>query len=239
MGGCTDCGKKGGCDHRKTAMFAAIEEAMARLYPTRRWGDRDEAAVAETALASAYAIDADEGPGLAAFLAQRLGAAAFFRPGSPDEWCDYVYVLCLGRQPSIFELREGYELHEGAAASAVEGTLEERYLRVALSALAPFATVQEIAMTLEPDGDALIITERSRAGVFDPILLRRFQMLTAALVERGLRTLDFGDLVAPPDGFDGTPYRALFGEDPLLANYLFSPQPPAAVTTVVLAAASS
>lgn len=265
MSGCSDCGRKGGCDHRKQAMFAAMEEAMARLYPTRRWGERDEAAAAETALASAYAIEAEAGPGLAAFIAERLGTAAFFQPGSPDEWCDYIYVLCLGRQPSIYEIREGAASGRGegstprsgttadqsreseigseddredvsaeAGGGEGHGTLEERYLRVALSSLAPFATVQEIAMTLVADQDALIVTERSRAGVFDPILLRRFQMLTAALVEWGLRTLDFGELIAPPAGFDGSGYRALFGEDPLLANYLFSPRPPAAVTTVVL-----
>ena len=44
-GGCTDCGKKGGCDARKHGMFAAIDEALARLYPTRRWDERDEAGV--------------------------------------------------------------------------------------------------------------------------------------------------------------------------------------------------
>jgi len=35
--GCTNCGNKGGCDTRKHEMFGAVDEALARLYPTRRW----------------------------------------------------------------------------------------------------------------------------------------------------------------------------------------------------------
>ena len=31
--GCTSCGNKGGCDSRKHGMFAAVDEALARLYP--------------------------------------------------------------------------------------------------------------------------------------------------------------------------------------------------------------
>jgi len=29
MGGCTNCGQKGGCDTRKSEMFAAVDEALA------------------------------------------------------------------------------------------------------------------------------------------------------------------------------------------------------------------
>jgi len=45
-GGCTSCGNKGGCDSRKHDMMAAIDEALARIYPTRRWAERDDEAAA-------------------------------------------------------------------------------------------------------------------------------------------------------------------------------------------------
>jgi len=247
-GGCTSCGKKGGCDSRKHAMFAAIEGALARLYPTRRWGERDDAAALKEG------IEREEGETLAAAAARRLGTAVVFRPGDPDEWCDYVYVLCLGRTPCIAELRErlaGREERgprregeegggEGADASSIElegggPSLEERYLRVALSSVARFAGVQEVAMTLdrEPGGD-VVVTERARSGVFDPILLPRFQALVAVLAEAGIPPPPFGEIIEPPDGFEAAGYAQRFGAAaPVIANYLFYPQPPTAVTTSV------
>ena len=39
MGGCGNAGAKGGCDDRKSPMFAAMESTLARLYPTRTWGE--------------------------------------------------------------------------------------------------------------------------------------------------------------------------------------------------------
>src|SRR3954470_2299852 len=113
-GGCTSCGKKGGCDSRKHSMFEAIDGALARLYPTRRWGERDDAAALADgiereegeALAAAGARRPGTGAGFSPGGAARLATAAVLRPGEPDEWCDYVYVLCLGRTPCIAELRE-------------------------------------------------------------------------------------------------------------------------------------
>jgi hypothetical protein len=256
--GCTDCGRKGGCDSRKHAMFAAIEEALARIYPTRRWDERDETAALESG------VTRDEGIDLAGAIAKRMGTLALFRAGDSDEWCDYIYVLCLGRTPSIVEIREG----QGAAGDIsdlaiddvgrgphaplslaggedplVDGFddgLDERYLRVALSGLARFAGVQEVAMTLRRqqhgDGETVMITERARGGVFDPILLPRFQALVAVLAEWNLRHLDFGEILEPPDGFDPAGYPDRFGTAPVIANYLFYPQPPTTVSTVVLPA---
>lgn len=235
-GGCTSCGNKGGCDSRKHGMFAAIEGALARLYPTRRWGERDDAA------ALADGIEREEGEALAGAIARRLGTAAVFQPGEPDEWCDYIYVLCLGRTPCIAELRA--RLAEGQGAGDGEGedgegggasSIEERYLRVALSSVARFAGVQEVAMTLEAArGGDLVVTERARSGVFDPVLLPRFQTLVAVLAEADIRHLDFGEIVEPPDGFEAADYAQRFGAAaPVIANYLFYPQPPTAISTSV------
>jgi hypothetical protein len=227
--GCTSCGNKGGCDSRKHGMFAAVDETLARLYPTRRWAERDEAA------AFGAGVSPGEGAAIARALASRLKALAIHRPGTAEETCDYVYVLCLGRTPSLLELREGMVPRlEGD----LEGDVEELYLRVALSTVARFAGVQQVAMRATRDEEgaegALVITEASRTGVFDPVLLKRFQTLVAVLAEHDVRHLDFGEITAPPEGFDPGDYGDRYGGLPAVANYLFFPQPAAAVTTTIV-----
>jgi hypothetical protein len=221
--GCTDCGKKGGCDSRKHGMFAAIDETLARLYPTRRWAERDEEA------GFGAGVSPDEGRAVARALASRLEALAVYRPGTAEETCDYVYVLCLGRTPSLFEIREGL------AAPVEEGELDELYLRVALSTVARFAGVQQVAMHAARDSDGkLVITEAPRTGVFDPVLLKRFQALVAVLAQHDIRHLDFGEIVQAPEGFDPGDYAQRYGGAPAVANYLFFPQPSSTVTTSVV-----
>jgi hypothetical protein len=223
-GGCTDCGKKGGCDSRKHGMFAAVDEAMARLYPTRRWAERDEAAGFGAGVSGA------EGRAVARSLASRLKALAAYRPGTVEETCDFIYVLCLGRTPSLFEIREGL------AAPIDEGdAVEELYLRVALSTVARFAGVQQVAMSGGRDQDGrLVVTEETRGGVFDPVLLKRFQALVAVLAEHDIRHIDFGEISDAPDGYDPGDYAERYGGAPALANYLFFPQPAAAITTLII-----
>ncbi len=230
---CTNCAGKGGCDARKHEMFGAVEAALARLYPTRRWDERDEAA------GFGAGLTAGEGDALAAALAGRLRAATLFRPGGAEETCDYVYVLCLGRTPSLVELREA-ALDDGAGAALrdalAEGPITEVYLRVALSTLAPFAAVQEVVVTAAADAasGAIVLTEAPRAGIFEPGLLKRLQLLVGVLAERNIRHLDFGEIVEPPAGFDPGSYPDEYGGLPGVANYLFYPQPPAAVATITL-----
>jgi len=243
-GGCTNCGQKGGCDSRKHGMFEAIDDALARLYPTRRWGERDDLAALEEGIAR------EEGEALAGEVARRMGTAVVFRPGEPEEWCDYVYVLCLGRTPCIAELRASLELDaldpngvsgarehwpEGVEDGGAEG-LEELYLRVALSSVARFAGVQEVAMTMRRQDDELLVTETARSGVFNPILLPRLQALVACLARADIRHLDFGEIVEAPEGFDPGDHAIRFGAAPVIANYLFYPQSPTAITTVLVRA---
>jgi hypothetical protein len=230
--GCTNCGQKGGCDARKHDMFAAIDAALARLYPTRRWDERDEAA------GFGAGLGAGEGDALAAALATRLHAATLYRPGGAEETCDYVYVLCLGRTPSLVELRES-ALEAGAAGALreaiAEGPVTEVYLRVALSTLAPFAAVQEVVLTAADPGDgSVVVTEAPRAGIFEPGLLKRLQGLVGVLAERNIRHLDFGEIVEPPPGFDPGDYATEWGRAPAIANYLFYPQAPGTITTATL-----
>ena len=230
-GGCTDCGRKGGCDSRKGAMFGAITDTLARLYPTRRWSERDEAAGFGAGLA------AGEGDALAAALAARLHAATMYRPGTPEETCDYVYVLCVGRTPSLIELAQGTldaAETEALHASIAENPIEEIYLRVALSTLARFAAVQEVKVRAALSDGELTLTEAPRTGVFDPALLRRLRTLVAVLIEHDIRHLDFGEIVEPPDGFDPGDYGEHWNGVPGIANYLFYPHPPGAVSSTTL-----
>jgi hypothetical protein len=232
-GGCTSCKNKGGCETHKGDMFAAIDDALARLYPTRRWGERDEEAALRGGVPRAEAVH------LAELLAPRLKAMALFHPGAADDPCDYVYVLCVGRTPSIVEIREGAATGEGAREvvdqAEGDGPLDEVYLRVALSGLVRFAAVQEVTMRMvrAPGGD-LVITESPRTGVFNPILLRRFQSLVAVLTELDIRHIDFGEILEPPPGYDPADYATHFTGTPTVANYLFYPHPCTAITTTVL-----
>ena len=205
--------RKGGCDARKHEMFGAIDEALARLYPTRRWDERDEAA------GFGAGLGAGEGDALAAALAARLRAATLYRPGAADETCDYVYVLCVGRTPSLVELRES-ALDGGARAALAdaiaEGPVTEVYLRVALSTLAPFAAVQEVVLTRGPRSGRRAGHDRgaARRGSSTPALLKRLQPLVGVLAERNIRHLDFGEIVEPPAGFDPGGYAAEYGGRP-------------------------
>lgn len=229
--GCTSCGNKGGCDHRKGGMFAAIDEALTRLYPSRRWGERDDGAASELT-ASALA------PALATRIAKVLGTEAVVVPGGFEACCDFLYVLCFGRSPSVLAAREGAASAREAWNEAGGAAVEERHLRVALSAVAPFVVVQEVALRMESLGDeGWLVEEAPRSGVFDPLFLTRFQKIVGVVAELGLRNLDFGDLLEPPAGFDHAPYERAYGCSPTVANYLFYPQPPSCITTTAISGA--
>jgi hypothetical protein len=201
-------------------MMAAVGDALARLYPGQRWAERDEQAAFRAGVPRA------DGIRLAELLAERLKAMALFRPGAEDEYCDWVYVLCVGRTPSILEIREGL-----VADDALDtGDEEQLYLRVALSGLARFAGVQQVSMRMSRG----VITEAPRAGVFDPILLRRFQSLVAVLAELEIQHVDFGEIIEPPQGFDPGDYADRYAGVPCVANYLFYPQPCSAVVTTLV-----
>jgi hypothetical protein len=207
-------------------MFSALDEAMARLYPTKRWTERDEEA------GFGAGVSAGEGAALARALASKLKALTLYRPGTAEETCDYVYVLCLGRTPSLIERREG--LVDRLDDAGEHADVEELYLRVALSTVARFAGVQQVTMRATREQDDLIISEAPRTGVFDPVLLKRFQALVAVLAEHDIRHLDFGELTTPPEGFDPGDYAERYGGAPSVANYIFFPQPASAVTTTVV-----
>ncbi len=159
---------------------------------------------------------------------------ALFRPGADDEYCDYVYVLCVGRTPSILEIREG--LAEDDAL--VDDDEEQLYLRVALSGLVRFAGVQQVAMRMSRAGGERVITEAPRTGVFDPILLRGSSRWWRCWRSTDIQHVDFGEIMEPPEGFDPGDYADRYAGVPCVANYLFYPQPCSAVVTSLAPRAS-
>jgi hypothetical protein len=220
MGGCTNCGSKKGCDHRKGAMLSAVGDTLARLYPTRTWGERDDD------LAWGGGADDDEIAALADELGQELNTATFVRHGAEDEACDYIYVLCLGRPPCLAQVRDG-AVPIPEEWRGTEG-IREQYLRVCVSRIARVVGVQQVAMELVAMADGVAIREVPRAGVYDAPLLARFQKLVAVLPAYDLLHLDFGEISAPPPGYAGGAWRDDYGlgaGDPAVANYLFFPQP--------------
>jgi hypothetical protein len=227
VGGCTNCKGKSGCDHRKGAMLADVDTALARLYPTRTWGEPDDADVDPVSVADLAAL-AEE-------LAGELKAATFVRPGGDDEACDFIYVLCLGRAPCIVQVRD----HDVAPPAEWHGAerIDEQYLRIAVGQRVRMAAVQQVSIDARPADGGWLVREAPRAGVYDAPLLHRLQKLVAILPAYDLAHLDFGEIAHAPPEFAPGVWRDLYGGAPAIANYLFYAQPTTMTATAFVAAA--
>src|SRR5262245_50931096 len=116
--GCSGCTRTDGCESHKGPQREAIGEALARVYPSRTWGQPDDEARFGTGISSG------EAKRLARALSTATRAPTFHRAGGPDDLCDFVYVLCVGRAPALVDVRDGL-------AEAESEVVRERYLRVA------------------------------------------------------------------------------------------------------------
>ena len=202
-------------------MFQQLGVTLAALYPTKQWGCLDDAGLENGVCSHDSQLLAEE-------FASCLQASTFFREGEEDEYCSYVYVLCIGREPSLVQIRDG----NVPIPQELEGqSIEEVYLRVCVSHLARMAGVQQVTFTMEPDGNNWLITEKPRAGVYDAPLLARFQRLVAILPSYDILHVDFGEISAPPAGFAPGSYQSLYGGVPSIVNYLFYPQPATMIVT--------
>jgi len=202
----------------------SVDHALEQLYPTKTWGEPDEAASA--------GISQEDLAALADELAGELGAATFVREGGDDEPCDYIYVLCMGRTPCVVQVRD-HGVPVPAEWHGVDA-IEELYLRVVISQRARVAAVQQVGIDLLRGDGGWLVRERPRAGVYDAPLLPRMQKLVAVLPAYELLHVDFGEIAHAPPGFAAGSWRDLFGGDPSIANYLFYPQPTTMVATTLL-----
>lgn len=234
---CKDCGSgcfsgEGGCGPRKAEQGRVLESLVAELYPSRRWGDPTLTALEQGGVGAAEVLS------LAEQLATVLKAPAYVAAGGDDDLCHFIYVLCVGREPSLIELRDEVG-RDGVAGVWLESErLRERYLRVACSTLTRAACVQEVALELDyspssagasdgsPAGMAMV-REIPLPGVFDPPLLKRFQRTVDLLQAHDIEHLDMGllDVDAATFGLEPGEYEARFGVRPALLNYFFYAQP--------------
>ena len=95
----SECGRQDGCGTRKATQKELLDGLIGRLYPSRRWGEPDDQACFRAGL------HAGQVTRLAQQLATALKAPAYVQAGGPDDLCSFIYVLCLGRQPALIELR--------------------------------------------------------------------------------------------------------------------------------------
>jgi hypothetical protein len=225
MGGCADCKSGGGgCESHKGPQRLVIDEVMRAVYPDRTWGRPDDEARFRAG------IREREARALGRSIATVAKAPTFFRPGGPDDLCHYVWVLCLGREPSLLDVRDGL-------ATPEDDHVRERYLRVHLSTVARIATIQEVAMELDrspASGDGWVLRELPQPGVYDAKLLKRMRAIVDLVEASDLEHLDFG-LVdkAWPDAQAGE-YLERYGVEPALVNFLFYAQPARTSATLLL-----
>ncbi len=213
---CTNCTRKSGCEEHKGEQRVAIADTLRALYPDYTWGRLDD----EARFRAGVRLREARSLGRAISVAAR--APTFFREGGPDDLCHYVYVLCFGREPALVDVRDG--VVEAAEVDA-GAEVRERYLRVHFSTLARLATIQEVAMELDRDGDDRVLRELPRPGVYDPTLLKRMRAIVDLIEASDIEHLDFGLVDKPhPEARPGD-YVQRYGVEPALVNFLFYPQP--------------
>lgn len=227
----SECGREDGCGSRKAAQQVLLDGLIRRLYPGRTWGQPDDAACFRAGLGPF------EVGRLRRALAEALCAPTYVRPGGPDDLCSFLYVLCLGREPPLIEIRDseaGLGLLEvevegevGAAAGTERLALRERYLRLSCSAIGRLVAVQEVALEMDVKDGLAEIREIPLPGVFDPKLLKRFQKAVDLVQAHEIEHLDMGLLDLPAERFGLQPgdYAERFGTEPGLFNFFFQAQP--------------
>jgi hypothetical protein len=222
MGGCADCKSGGGgCESHKGPQRSVIDEVMRAVYPDRTWGRPDDEARFRAG------IREREARALGRSISAVAKAPSYFRAAGADDLCHYVWVLCLGREPALVDVRDGLAPPEA-------DHVRERYLRVHLSTVARIATIQEVAMELDRSADGWLLRELPLPGVYDAKLLKRMRAIVDLVEASDLEHLDFG-LVdkAYPDTTAGE-YVERYGVEPALVNFLFYAQPARTNATILL-----
>jgi hypothetical protein len=218
---CSNCTRENGCESHKGPQRVAIDDVMRTIYPDGTWGRPDDEARFRAG------IRPREAQALARSLATATKAPTFYRDGGMDDLCHYVWILCLGRTPSLLEVRDGL-------APPEDEHVRERYLRVHLSTVARLATVQEVALELDKSGDGWLLRELPLPGVYDAKLLKRMRAVVDLIEASDIEHLDFGLVDKPHPEAHAGDYVERYGVEPALVNFLFYAQPARTSATVVL-----
>jgi hypothetical protein len=218
---CSNCTRSGGCEAHKGPQRLAIDAAMSAVYPDGVWGRPDDEARFRAG------IRPREAQALSRALSTAAKAPTWLRAGGPDDLCHYVWILCLGRAPSLLEVRDGL-------APPEDDHVRERYLRVHLSTVARLATVQEVALELDRSPDGWLLRELPQPGVYDAKLLKRMRAVVDLVEASDIEHLDFGLVDKPHPGAQPGDYVERYGVEPALVNFLFYAQPARTSATVLL-----
>ena len=222
MGGCADCKSGGGgCESHKGPQRLVIDEVMRAVYPDRTWGRPDDEARFRAG------IPEREARALGRSISVAAKAPTYFRAGGPDDLCHYVWVLCLGREPALVDVRDGLAPPEA-------DLVRERYLRVHLSTVARIATIQEVALELDRAGDGWLLRELPLPGVYDAKLLKRMRAIVDLVEASDIEHLDFGLVDKAYPDTTGGEYAERYGVEPALVNFLFYAQPARTNATILL-----
>ena len=208
---CSTCTKNGGCETEKGPQRAAIDEILERVYPGRVWGEPDDEARFGRGVTTA------EVKRLARALSAATRAPVFHRAGGPDDLCEFVWILCVGREPALVESLDETETETETEPESVRDV----YLRVAFSSIGRVACVQQV--TLEREG--AMLRALPEPGVYDPQLLKRLRAVVDLIEAHDIEHLDFGLCDKPVEGARARAYEERFGVSPAVVNYLFYAQP--------------
>lgn len=253
---CKDCKTgcdtgEGGCGPRKDRQRDRLAILIAELYPAGLWGWPQLPSSADSDRDSGLAVGVSTAEllTLASELATVLKTPCYIVPGDEDDLCHFIYVLCLGREPSLLELRDEVTGGRRPTLWLEADRLRERYLRVSLSSLTRIACVQEVALELDPadepasraagagesvansatPGDLPLfrLREIPMPGVFTASLMKRMQRTVDLLEAHGIEHLDMGllDVDASAFGLGPGDYESRYGVPPSLLNYFFYAQP--------------
>lgn len=195
------CSATCGITRERDRQKAAVREMVKRAYPEGVSGvpawEPDDAPFA-----------ADEPEGLARGFAEVLPCQGHVIAGE-GRGADWVHLVATVSPRSWLALREGV----GEAPDAPEETV----VRVGLSPWGRYATLQEVRLRGERDGDGWWIEEERVAGVEDRRLAMFVKAAQGLLRARKVVALDAAFLSEPAAG-ELTLWNVLFDPDPMVTR---------------------
>jgi hypothetical protein len=221
------CGSGGGCQTKGKGLAwqrLLLDEVLPRLYPTATWGE----------LSAAQARRLGPSPTLRREAARRVGAAIDRQPllwsGDADDLCDHLWLPRRRGQSCVLP---GLLQQDPAALGRLGSgpfpgeVLEEQYLCISLSTVAPLAQGRQVLLRATPDedGSGLSVEMPPGTNIREAASKVLERTIARTLDELGISYLDWRLTESPPPDHRSGRYSELHGLDaPPLSAYLFSPQ---------------